>query len=168
MRKMKTAILLLMFAAVATLAFPALGGDPKTLPPAVKFEATNGGGSINSTVMTNNSTFGFEAINVTIKNSIVQGNLQYDDHGAHIKLHGNVTTLAVNKTAMPATATFSGTATATNATGAKFSVPYTVDVTAGKKDTGIFNITIPAIPAFLPAGYTDNGTLIGGQIKVDP
>ncbi len=95
----------------------------------------------------------------------VKGNLEYIDHGANIKLHGSVTTLLVDKTAM--TATFSGMARATNATGAKSIVQYTVNVTAGKQGIGIFNITVLTIPDFLPAGYTNNGTLLGGNIKVD-
>lgn len=157
-RETKTAGLLLALAVVATMAVPALGSGAHV--PQVKIEATNGGGFINSTVMPNQSTFGFMAINTT---NSVMGQLEYVDHGAMIKLHGNVTMLSVNKTAK--TATFSGMARATNATGAKSIVPYTVNVMAGKKGVGIFNMTIPAIPDFLPTGYTDNGTLLGGNIK---
>ncbi len=151
-RETKTVVLLLALAIVATMAVPTLGANPK-----ININKTTGGGLINSTVMPNQSTFGFVAINST---SNVKGQLEYVDHGALLKLHGNVTMLSVNKTTM--TATFSGMARATNATGAKSIVQYTVNVTTGKHGVGTFNITVPAI------GYTNNGTLLGGNIKVDP
>ncbi len=155
MREMKPIVLFLALAVVATMAMPALGVNS----PKVTINQTEGGGFINSTVMDNKSIFGFEAIN---NKAMVRGNLHYIDRGAHIKLHGNVTVLIINKTAM--TATLSGVANVTNATGANMVVPYTVNVNAGGKGKGIFNITIPVIPGFLPSGYSDNDTLLGGYI----
>ncbi len=163
----KTAVLLMAFVlVVAAFAIPTTVADAGKMKKVVN--STEGGGKINSTVMPNVSTFGFEAKNITDKKgNEVKGNLQYNDHGAKIKLHGNVTTLAVNKTL--GTATFTGFAKVTNSTGAKMEdVLYTVNVIKGKKGVGNFQIIIPIIPGFLPAGYTDTGTLLGGDIKVDP
>lgn len=95
------------------------------------------------------------------------GNLKYDDHGAHIKVKGNVEMLDIDKVA--GTATLKGMAKVTNATGAKMMLPYEVNVMAGKKGVGTFMITLPDTPDFLPGGYSNSDVLLmGGHIKVDP
>lgn len=167
MRKTKTAVLLLVLAVVMGNAIPALGHDGGGGDHKAHVIKVEGGGFINSTDMTNKSTFGFRAQNMTMNMTMnmtkthCMGNLQYNDHGAHIKLHGNVSMLSVNKTA--GTAMFTGMATVTNATGVKMMLPYTVNVMKGTKGVGIFNITVMTTPV-----YTDEGTLLGGDIRVDP
>jgi hypothetical protein len=161
----RTVALLLALIVVAAFVVPITMAKA----PKVKAEKnmTEGGGWINSTVPGNKSTFGFEAKNMTDKKGTkIEGNLKYDDHGANIKVKGNVTMLVVNKITM--TATFSGMAKVTNSTGAKMMLPYTVNVMAGKKGVGTFMITLPPAGTFLPLGYTDSGVLMGGHIKVDP
>ena len=160
----RTTVLLLALVVLAAFAIPTTLADGNK-----KVNMTEGGGKINSTVMPNVSTFAFEAKNMSDKKGWkVEGNLQYNDHGAMIKLQGNVTMLMVDKTVTPHTATFSGWAKVTNATGAKMMLPYTVMVMEGKKGVGTFSISLPAAPPFLPAVYSDNDTLLGGHIKVDP
>ncbi len=165
-----TALLLALVVMVAAFAIPTTmaGKDGKKdaddHSKKVKV-AIEGEGKINSTIMPNNvSKFEFEAKN---KSGVVKGELEYRDIGAGIKLHGNVTTLEVNKTAKPRTANFSGTASVTNATGVKMLVSYTANVTAGKKGVGTFNITLNTTLPFL-APYSDNDTLLKGEIEIDP
>lgn len=77
-----------------------------------------------------------------------------------MKVHGNVTSLSVDKTTN--SAIFSGIAKITNAT-MNITAAYTVEVVdngSGKMDT--FAIDIPSI------SYMANGTLGGGNIQVDP
>ncbi len=152
--KSRTTILMLALVVATTLIVPTSLAKPVMNPPS--FFIATGGGNINSTVMPNVSTFGFQALNISGK---LMGNLQYNDHGANIKLHGNVTMLSVNKTA--GTAMFTGLATVTNATGVKMMLPYTVNVTKGNKGVGIFNITVTTAPV-----YTDEGKLLGGSINI--
>jgi hypothetical protein len=162
----RTTALLLALVVVAAFAIPTTLADSKDKKEKMN---TEGGGKINSTVMPNVSTFAFEANNMRDKKGFKVENLQYNDHGAMIKLHGNVTMLMVDKTVTPHTATFSGWAKVTNATGAKMMLPYTVMVTEGKKGVGTFSISLPtAAPPFLPGVYSDSDTLLGGHIKVDP
>lgn len=151
--KKKTAALLFVLFLVVSFAIPATLAEEKA---SLK---TEGGGKIASAVPGTISTFGFIAEN---NSGIAKGHIQYYDHGAKIKLHGNVTTLTVLGT----TAEFSGTAIVTNSTGAKRELSYTVEVSAGKKDVGTFTISILPALDFLPSGYIDGGALRGGDIKV--
>jgi hypothetical protein len=156
----RTTALLLALVVLAAFAIPTTLADSKDKIVNI----TEGYGKINSTVMHNVSTFAFEANNIFK----VEGNLQYNDHGAMIKLYGNVTMLMVDKTVTPHMATFSGWAKVTNDTGAKMTLPYKVMVKEGKKGVGTFSISLPtAAPPFLPLGYSDSDTLLGGLIEVE-
>lgn len=148
--ELKTSALLLALVVVAAFAIHTTAAELDS-HKGVKAE---GSGWINSTVMPNKSTFGFQAQNEDGK---VKGNLQYNDHGAKIKVKGNVTMLNVNMMTM--TAIFSGTAKITNATGTTITGNYTATAVAGKHGKGMFNIT-------LSTGYTDGGKLGGGNIKI--
>lgn len=99
------------------------------------------------------ATFGFVA-HYADGATTPSGNLEYNDHVIGMKVHGNVTTLSVNKATM--TATFSGTAKITDASGTKIGT-YTVTVVdngePGKNDK--FGIT-------LSTGYSAGPTTLGG------
>lgn len=101
------------------------------------------------------ATFGFVAHYIDGA-AIPSGNLQYNDDAAGLKLHGNVTTLSVDKTTM--TATFSGAAKVNGVDGYEYKVTVVDNGEPGKTDT--FAIDIFAIP------YTGNGTLGGGNIQI--
>jgi hypothetical protein len=163
----RTVALLLALIVVAAFVVPTTMA--KAAKPDKKEKwGTEGGGWINSTVPDNKSTFGFEAKIMTDKKGTkVEGNLKFNDHGANIKIKGNVETLVIDKVA--GTANFTGMAKVTNATGAKMPLMYTVNVTAGKKGMGTFMITLPDTPDFLIGGYSNTDVLLmGGNIKVDP
>ena len=163
----RTVALLLALIVVAAFVVPTTMAKAAKPDKKEKWQ-TEGGGWINSTVPDNKSTFGFEAIVKTNKKGTENmGNLKYDDHGAHIKVKGNVEMLDIDKVA--GTATLKGMAKVTNATGAKMMLPYEVNVMAGKKGVGTFMITLPDTPDFLPGGYSNSDVLLmGGHIKVDP
>ncbi|MCZ7355787.1 MAG: hypothetical protein O8C66_07740 [Candidatus Methanoperedens sp.] len=156
----RTVALLLALIVVAAFVVPTTMAKAAKPEKKEKME-TKGGGWINSTVPDNKSTFGFEAKNIPDKKGTkIEGNLKYYDHGANIKVKGNVTMLVIDKLA--GTATFSGMAKVTDATGAKMMLPYEVIVTAGKKGAGTFMIFIPVLK------YKGGDVLMGGHIKVDP
>lgn len=131
-------------------------------PIAAKGNIT-GGGSIISPVTpapknNNKATFGFVA-HFADGAATPSGNLQYSDKAAGLTVHGNVTTLNVNKATN--TATFSGTAKVNGVGGFAYTVTAVDNGEPGKTDT--FAISIPAIP------YTASGTLVGGNIQThDP
>ncbi|MCZ7393612.1 MAG: hypothetical protein O8C56_09850, partial [Candidatus Methanoperedens sp.] len=76
----RTTALLLALVVLAAFAIPTTLADSKDKKE--KMNMTEGGGRINSTVMPNVSTFGFEANNMSDKKGCkVEGNLQYNDHG---------------------------------------------------------------------------------------
>lgn len=99
----------------------------------------------------NKATFAFEARFV---NSTPKGNLEYTDHVTGMKLHGDVTTLKMNKE----TATFGGTATINGTSAYAYTVTAVDKGESGKDDT--FAINIPFI------AYLANGTLGGGDIEI--
>ncbi|MCZ7399472.1 MAG: DUF2341 domain-containing protein [Candidatus Methanoperedens sp.] len=99
----------------------------------------------------NKATFAFEARFV---NGTPQGNLEYTDHAGGMKLHGDVTTLRVNKE----TATFGGIARINGTGGYAYTVTAVDKGESGRDDT--FTINIPSI------AYLANGTLGGGNIEI--
>lgn len=99
----------------------------------------------------NKATFAFEARFV---NGTPHGNLEYTDHAGGMKLHGDVTTLRVNKE----TATFGGIAKINGTGGYAYTVTAVDKGESGKNDT--FTINIPSI------AYLANGTLGGGNIEI--
>lgn len=144
-------------------AFKGVGGVPiVTPPPEAKGNVTGGGWIVSPTPApkNNRATFGFVA-HYADGATTPSGNLQYTDHVSGMNVHGNVTTLSVNKTAM--TATFSGTAKI-NGAGA---YAYTVNVHDGGepgKMVDHFNISIPGF-----GSYSAGGALQGGNIQIhDP
>lgn len=103
-------------------------------------------------------TFDFEARN---RRGGMKGKLEFHDQAAGLKVKGDVTTLSINKTAMMAT--FSGTAKIKTDNGTVIG-SYTVmawDNSKKGKANDVINIT-------LSTGYMANGTLGGGNIRVDP
>jgi len=131
--------------------------------PGIQFPIGNvtGGGWIVSPIISpkknNKATFGFVAHYVN-GSTIPTGNIQYNDFIAKLKVHGNVTTLNVDKETN--TSIFSGIAKITNSTGTIIGT-YTVTVIDNGEpgNNDIFNIT-------LSTGYTTEDTLGKGNIQI--
>lgn len=98
------------------------------------------------------ATFGFIALYPDGKTE-PSGNLQYNDHAAGVKVHGNVESLCVNGN----TAIFTGTYKDATGTPVEYTVMAVDNGKPGKNDE--FTIT-------LGNGYTKSGTLKGGNIRV--
>lgn len=148
--------------AAITAIIEACGG---VTPPVMIGNVTGGGWIVSPTtgasMKNNRATFGFVAHYVDGM-SMPSGNLQYMDHVSGMNVHGNVTTLTVNKTAM--TAMFTGTATIDGAG----SYAYTADVHDGGEPGKIVDHFSISIPGFM-GGYSASDMLMGGNIQLhDP
>ncbi|MDD5472778.1 MAG: DUF2341 domain-containing protein [Candidatus Methanoperedens sp.] len=100
----------------------------------------------------NKATFEFAASYV---NGKPDGRIEFTDHAADVKIHGNVTTLSVDKEAN--TATFSGLA---EINGAKYTYTVTAVDNGEHGKTDALSINIPAI------NYISSGILGGGNIQI--
>ena len=145
------------------------------IPPATGVGKVTGGGWIVSPVTKNNGNGAVKGKGVKNGNGVKtgqvtfglvakyhdgsnapKGNLQYVDHVTGMVVHGNVESLAVDKTTM--TATFSGTAFVNGMDGYAYTVTVVDNGEPGNMDT--LSIDIPA------KSYTASGTLEGGNIQI--
>jgi hypothetical protein len=157
-------------------------------------DQVTGGGYIHSANLTSNekANFGFSAIckkdepfigGGTGSAKFYEGQLQWDDHGANVKFHGDVNErLGVQTAGVPASkqceaadaffgenttdATFGGTYTPEHSTGPADEGTFTVNVT----NTGKGGINGDTIEITLDDGryngYTNAGVVEGGQIDI--
>lgn len=102
----------------------------------------------------NKATFGFVA-HYADGATTPSGNLQYNDHVIGLKVHGNVTTLSVDKTMN--TATFSGTAKITQAKTTIIGTYEVIAVDNGEPGKGVDTFAIN-----LSTGYNAGPSVLGG------
>ena len=148
----RLAIGVILMVTVAAVAF--VGVWAPSVGAAINMAKVTGGGTILSVDLNQKANFGFNA-KQKLPSGAVNGQLQYQDSAAALDVHSiALSVLTINGN----TATFSGTATVNGSGSFDFTVTVQDNGKPGKgNDT--FGIS-------LSNGYSNSGTLTGGNIKI--